>query len=149
MRRTILLLFILLCYSCEKEPADIQDLPVCQSIILEDLLHSNSMLPSDPFNIMSGEITDDCLKIEVSYGGGCKEHDFSLYYEHLPPLSPYSGSLLLSHDAKGDLCEALITETLYFDLTAVQDTARNMVRLMLHLNITDSDDYLMIDYYYQ
>jgi len=149
MRRTILLLFILLCYSCERELADIQDLPVCQSIISENIMYGDSMLPSDPFNILSGEIIDDCLKIKVSYGGGCEKHDFSLYYEHLPQLSAYSGSLLLSHDANGDLCEALINEFLYFDLTGVQDTARTMVRLMLHLNVTDSEDYLLIDYYYQ
>jgi len=124
------------------------DLPVCQSIIIEKDEYSANVLFSDPFNILAGDITDDCLRIHVSYGGGCEKHSFSLNYEDLPILSQYSGSLLLSHNANGDLCEALITEYLYFDLTSVQNTSMNMVRLMLQSNVADSDDYLLIDYYY-
>jgi len=103
----------------------------------------------DPFEIISGEISEDCLKIDVRYGGGCKDHDFVLYYEPLRDFSAYSGLLLLSHDADGDLCEALITESLYFDLTSVQDTSTAMVRLRLQPDIEGSEDYLLIDYYYQ
>ena len=125
------------------------DLPVCQPIVQDEIAYKDNAPPSDPFNILSGEITGDCLKIRVNYEGGCEEHDFTLSYEHLPILSQYSGSLLLSHNANGDLCEALITEDLYFDLTSVQDTSMNMVRLMLRPNVADTDDYLLIDYFYQ
>ncbi len=149
MRRVILILLPVLCFSCEKESPEIFDLPVCQSIVLDDNWYRDSALPSDPCNILGGEITGDCLKIRVSYGGGCKEHGFTLYYEHLPILSQYSGSLLLSHNANGDLCKALITEDLYFDLSSVRDTSMTMVRLMLRSNVADTDDYLLIDYYYQ
>ena len=150
MKRTTVLVLALLCFSCEQEKEDIYELPVCQEIVQSDTYIGNGldMLSSDPFRILGGEIIDDCLKINVSYGGGCTEHEFTLYYEDLPQFSEYSGILLLVHDANGDLCKSLIRESVYFDLTGVRDTAMNMVRLMLRPNVADSDDYLMVDYYY-
>jgi hypothetical protein len=151
MKSTSVIVLALLCFSCEQEKGGIYELPVCQAIVQSDMYQGNGpdMLSADPFEILGGEIIGDCLEIRVSFGGGCREHEFTLYYKDLPQMSEYSGSLLLVHDASGDLCEVLTRESLYFDLTGARDTARNMVRLMLRPNVADSDDYLLIDYYYQ
>ena len=77
---------------------------------------------SDSFVLNNAVITDDALIINVSYSGGCKDHQFTLvvsesFLESLPvQLSAY-----VAHDANEDTCEAWPTEEYYFDLTPIKD----------------------------
>jgi len=105
-------------------------------------------LPSDPFKILHAKIEDDCLEITLSYGGGCKVHEFIMTYTKLPQFGIYSGTLTLSHNAHGDLCEALITDKIRYDLTPLQEAGSDMVRLNL-IKSGDQDYQLIIDYYYK
>ena len=70
-------------------------------------------------------LTEDQLIINVTYGGGCENHDFKmiLHYE-----SPIDGGgqqiqiLSLSHDANNDGCEALILEhELCFNISNIEN----------------------------
>lgn len=140
-------------YTCKAGPlAEITWLKIlgCSHIILQIMnnttLYTN--LPDDPFNILHAEIEEDCLKITLSYGGGCKVHEFIMTYTKLPQFGIYSGILTLSHNAHGDLCEALITDTICYNLTSLQEAGSTMVRLNL---VKSGDQYyqLIIDYYYK
>lgn len=79
--------------------------------------------PRDPNTINSVELEEDILKLSVSYGGGCKEHEFALIItNNFMESNPVQINVLLSHNANDDLCEAYLTEELLFDLTPLKET---------------------------
>lgn len=83
--------------------------------------------PSDPYSILSAQITGDQLRLKVQYGGGCAEHTFSLMGPlTIPAGDPTPITAYLHHDANGDACEALITQDLIFDLTPLRDRWKNV-----------------------
>ena len=72
---------------------------------------------TDPIAIDSGRIERDTLVLSVSHGGGCAEHEYALvatngWMESLPVQL----GVILAHDAKGDICKALLLRKLKFDL---------------------------------
>ncbi|GIR11778.1 MAG: hypothetical protein CM15mP23_03530 [Cryomorphaceae bacterium] len=65
---TFLCLLILLTVSCEK--SSINSCPdVIENVNLTDF-------PMDEFGVNEIEVTEDELLINVTYGGGCENHDF-------------------------------------------------------------------------
>ena len=76
----------------------------------------------DPVSISKAQINADCLELEFSYGGGCAPHDFKLSQLPLfcgtPPVPPMV--LEFVHNANGDMCEALLTKKLSYDLSSIQ-----------------------------
>jgi hypothetical protein len=75
-------------------------------------------LPLDDISVMRSEIEGDRLTVTVQYGGGCEQHDVALCYEPaFGESDPPSVITHFLHDANGDTCEALISETLVFDLS--------------------------------
>jgi len=77
--------------------------------------------PTDPFQSVLVRIEGDTLVAEVTYGGGCGEHRFALAFASLFMESePVQVRGLLSHDARGDLCQALLRRTLRYDLTPLR-----------------------------
>ena len=76
---------------------------------------------SDEYALNSATITEDTLNISVSYGGGCKDHQFTLvasdtFLESLPVQL----TAFIAHNANGDTCEAYPTENYRFDLTPIK-----------------------------
>lgn len=74
-------------------------------------------LPRDPFRIESAAVEGDTLRLRVSAGGGCREHEFALlavggWRESYPVQVP----LFLAHDAHGDPCRAIVSFDLRYDL---------------------------------
>lgn len=61
---------------------------------------------------------NDILFVEVRYGGGCREHQFQLRYESYDPDNKLL-YFVLSHEDNGDMCKALLSETLMFDYSGV------------------------------
>ncbi len=84
-------------------------------ILLDNSLYQSA--PRDSFTIMSLFLDGDILTINITYGGGCEDHIFRLIgsNEYLAS-SPAQTYVLLSHDANNDSCEALLWETLEFNL---------------------------------
>ncbi len=76
----------------------------------------------DPYSIEEAETVQDTLQLTVSYAGGCEEHQFGLVaYSYFLDSFPVQAQVLLTHDAYGDACEALLTETLVFDLSPLKE----------------------------
>jgi hypothetical protein len=74
----------------------------------------------DSVTIESLWVDGNTLKAQVRYGGGCETHDFGLQttgaiMESAPPQL----SLVLSHDAHGDLCRAIVRDSLRFNLDSL------------------------------
>lgn len=92
-----------------------------QGIILDDSYFQSA--PRDPFTIKSIMVDKDILKVEVTYGGGCKDHEFVLIGSNVFMESdPVQTKVVLSHNANNDLCEKLILEELEFDLSPLKHT---------------------------
>ena len=75
----------------------------------------------DPYRVdaSSARLDGDSLRVAVAYSGGCERHTFQ-------PLSQSMGgawTLWLVHDANGDGCEALVTDTLAVGFGLVPDEA--------------------------
>jgi hypothetical protein len=62
---------------------------------------------SDPFGIADLRIEGDSLKFTASYGGGCRDHVFTLYAARSTPGSN-TGLLYIHHNANHDMCRAWI-----------------------------------------
>lgn len=85
--------------------------------------------PADRLEFQQVRITGDVLEATVSYGGGCAEHTFALVFANVFLESlPVQMRGLLSHDARGDPCRALLTRTLRFDLTPLKEAYRASYR---------------------
>ena len=67
-------------------------------------------------------INEDVLILNVSYGGGCKAHDFTLVVTSgvFRESNPVELQAIIAHNANGDSCEAWLTETYHFDLSALK-----------------------------
>lgn len=76
---------------------------------------------SDPYSFKSAAIEGDSLRLVVSYSGGCEEHEFELLTDKAYTKSaPPSLRLFLFHDAKGDACRSVVTDSLSYDLSPLQ-----------------------------
>lgn len=82
-----------------------------------------SGLPSEPVDVRSSDFHEDLLMLEVTYSGGCEQHNFGLCYAagldaSAAPENPVVGELRLYHDANDDPCLGQQEEEtfLYFDL---------------------------------
>lgn len=74
------------------------------------------------FTINKLSIEGDILTINISYSGGCKDHEFNLYgNEALMKSMPPKKSLFLEHLNNNDECEGWITQILKFDLTPIKE----------------------------
>lgn len=84
-----------------------------------DLYFDNyDSLARDPIYLNDAFVDGNCLQIEISYSGGCKDHTISLALMH--PWIDGSSSIPtfeIRHNANNDLCEAFFTKEMRFDLT--------------------------------
>lgn len=108
MKALIISLFIIFTYAgCSDE-----------SITCIDCNTDQIIPPKDEFSIQKVEISEGNLLIDVEYSGGCENHDFIIDWpEAIIAIYPPNFSVVLYHNSNGDLCEALIKETLTFDIS--------------------------------
>lgn len=108
--------------ACGKEPSG-SDAPNAMADgavnVVSDV--SSSAWPSDPLTIESAIITGDLLQVTVRFGGGCARHRIALLISHVFMEShPVQVHARLAHDGGGDMCDALLTRTLTFNLTPLK-----------------------------
>jgi hypothetical protein len=71
------------------------------------------------------EVVGDELVLSVSHG--CGEHAYGLCYsDEWQESYPVQVGITVLHDAGGDLCDALLTEELRFDLTPLREQYEQM-----------------------
>jgi len=69
------------------------------------------------FKLNSSERNGQYLNLSVSYSGGCKTHNFSVFWNGIFTYSnPLRATILITHDANYDNCESYLTEVLTLDL---------------------------------
>ena len=77
----------------------------------------------DPFDLEDIEIVGDSITLNITYSGGCEEHCFSLYMTPAAFLESYpvQANLYLRHNSNGDACEALVNESVSFNLRPIAE----------------------------
>ena len=114
---TFLYIHLLFFVSCEK--SSINFCPdVIEGVNLTDF-------PMDEFGVNEIELIEDELLINVTYGGGCENHDFKMILNDELPIDGGGQQiqiLSLSHDANNDVCYALILEhELCFNISSIEN----------------------------
>jgi len=114
------------------------DADSCQILsIIEGYVPSTTR---DQFGIDSLFIIEDCLIMDVTYSGGCEDHEFELIWNGVVTGNSINNFisdkivLSLAHDDKGDACEAFLQEYLLFDLKPLQQDG--LTKLTLELRNT-------------
>jgi hypothetical protein len=95
---------------------------------------------TDPARIDELWIKGDCIHLEVTFSGcSARTHDFVLFCSaNFMESYPVQTAMYLSHDGKGEPCDAVFTRTLVFDLTPLRLAYlrgyrdRGPIRLRLH-----------------
>jgi hypothetical protein len=77
--------------------------------------------PNDPVTIIGATIRGDSLELSVSFGGGCRDHEFRLITNGVFAESyPVQTWVRLDRDANNDMCKALLSRVLRFDLSPLK-----------------------------
>lgn len=88
------------------------------------------------FSIEDMKIDGDILQLEVSYSGGCKDHEFKAYFNGMYiKTNPMKAKVFIVHHTNGDNCRALIKQTLRYNLKPVRSGDKG--KLIIMLNNTD------------
>jgi len=138
IRGFILCLIILLAIGCSEvsevldgvddsvsvSPGDIPsaDTQLWGDVVIIDTDTNVDEWVNDTYELNSAEITDDTLRISVSYGGGCEEHEFTLIASNaFMESDPVQLNISIVHNANLDPCERWVSESYHFDLTPLKD----------------------------
>ncbi len=91
-------------------------------IIPNQTVIDTSNLEPVTYTISSAKIVEDKLVLNVTYAGGCKDHNFSIVFSDTFLESyPVQNNVVVTHDNNGDYCKALIQKTFSFDLTPLKN----------------------------
>lgn len=133
MKKLYFLLLVLMMFGCTSkanhhDPPDAHhvngnEIPIVR--LVSDL--NSDDLPRSPVAIQEVRLDGDFLHLEVSYSGGCEAHELELVASrHFMESYPVQTTLLLTHDANRDYCEALIICNLTYDLSSIKELYQQM-----------------------
>lgn len=119
------------------KPIEISDI-----ILLTNKNKLEGFKNNDEFYLERVIIEDNILKLNVSYSGGCKKHQFSLIEKKNLQIAKniYEVHLQLLHNSNKDNCKKIVTEELFFNLlplkTKLQKENREQkdIKLVLIIN---------------
>lgn len=78
--------------------------------------------PNDPLFVTNASIMGDTLLVDVESSGGCVAHGYGSCWDgNFDESNPVQVSLQINHEDNDDPCEAIVMDTLSFDLTPVRD----------------------------
>ncbi len=117
-----------------------------ENIIIDDSLYQTA--PRDPLTINDIQLQKSTLKFNVSYGGGCEEHEFQLISTSFMESYPVQVNILLSHDDNDDPCDMWVTETLIFNIIPLKNSYQELYEESgtIVLNIEDWEDSINYDF---
>jgi len=100
----------------------------------------NSVIYKDMANVKNVSLVGDELIFDIEYGGGCEEHELNLFaYKEIMESNPAQVTVRLSHNSNGDMCEALISKNVSFDLSSLKKYLKQ------NFNIQDKVVLLLFD----
>jgi len=124
------LILILLLMGCIRNLDPVTDPPDNDDPVVVDSMNTILIYPDqndiplheDPAGINDVALEGDSLMLVAESGGGCEVHDYALFGCHCFMESfPVQTNVFLSHDDHDDPCDAIVIDTLRFDLTPLKD----------------------------
>jgi hypothetical protein len=126
-----------------EEKKEVTEAP--KNLTINPLVVDRNFTPAeknDQFNILDSKIEGDSLILTVQYGGGCENHTFSLFSNNMYMKSlPMQLNLFLEHKGNNDMCRALLTHRIAFDIKACRPPSGNQLRISIN-----GDREKMLDY---
>lgn len=99
-----------------KEISGSEEIKPPKAILVDDL--SEYQRTSAYVDIQEVVILDNQMTLNISYSGGCKEHEFELIgTKSIMKTLPPKRGIMLYHNSNDDSCRELIEEILTFDIT--------------------------------
>ncbi len=90
---------------------------------------------SAPFEVAYADFINDHLVLQVSYAGGCEDHQFEVISDgKYTATYPPEITLHIKHFDNGDRCRGFIDEKRYFDARSIQYPGTNRVRVVFAHN---------------
>ncbi|MFK8037586.1 MAG: hypothetical protein AB8B74_04800 [Crocinitomicaceae bacterium] len=132
----ILLSSTILLFSCgnsketteKKQSTDVvkREVPVAKLAILSQDI--GKFRDSESYKIIAAKLDENILQLDISYNGGCKEHEFELVgsafiMESLPPKR----GIQLYHHKNDDDCRELINKRLFFDISDFSHDGKEII----------------------
>lgn len=103
------------------------------SVPLIQTLEMAEFETGDNYTVLSTALKGDVLSILVQYSGGCETHQFDLFADpRIMKSMPPQQNIVLKHNANGDNCRALITDTIAYDLSPIRMGEKGSIVLRLH-----------------
>ena len=115
----IYLLSCLILFGCYDTSLDATDTFVENHLNYLDQSFDDLGIPNDPFRMIAVTPTSDRFwRVIVEYSGGCESHSFYTWWDD---AWSEEGQVrfFLTHNANGDLCEAVVRDTLELDMNQV------------------------------
>ncbi|MCA1760365.1 MAG: NigD-like protein [Bacteroidales bacterium] len=102
----------------------------CGSEMTDLYAHNYDSLANDPVHLHEVAVDGDCLYLKLSFSGGCRNHKIELARIHLENGNEAEIPVLeIRHNAKGDMCEAWLTQEVQFDLTPLKEAGITQFQL--------------------
>ena len=80
---------------------------------------------NDGYELASATVAGDMLTIGMSYSGGGASHEWELCWDgEVMESAPVQVRLTLGHNANGDSCEAIETDSVQFDISVLADVEK-------------------------
>ena len=103
-----------------------------QDIIIDDSLYQNA--PRDPLAINNIQLQKNLIRFNISYGGGCEEHEFKLIATSFMESYPVQVNILLSHKDNDDPCDMWVTETLILNILPLKKIISTIISRRIWYN---------------
>lgn len=90
-----------------------------------------------PVTVVSTELRSHYVRLDLQYSGGCEDHDFAVWWSGglVAPSDPPKVQLQLQHYDHGDSCEALVSRSLWVDLSPLHDVMIGSDRFLISFNV--------------
>ncbi len=145
MKFTLLMVIGILAMSCgtkknaettENAPGKNGTMPTTMDIIkvTAEIGRINTSIKSDPITVDAVEIRRNIMYIDVTYTGGCEDHDFQVIGSDATAKSfPAIRSVQLIHKANGDTCKEIkkVKLEVYIEELAEQKVAGSQIYLVV------------------
>lgn len=105
----------------EPVPGEVAVCGLSSGCDISDVSYIREVWGKDHYVLNEVTVNGDTLALNVSYGGGCELHEFTLVISgSFVDAEPVELRVVLAHNANNDSCEAFLTEEYTFDLDVIK-----------------------------
>ena len=117
MKKLVYIITALILTSCYDSALDATDKNSDARLDYLDAAQDPGSYANDEYHIIGVTPGEDVWKVIVQYSGGCEEHSFFSWTDN--SVVNNKAQFYLFHNANGDLCEALVRDTVYLNMSEV------------------------------